>query len=460
MLKKIFLLCGLLAISIVSNSVNAKVSQREAKELNTILTPLGAIRKGNKANTIPDWTGGFSTPPKSYTHEGQHHPDPFPEDKVLFTITNDNQEGFKKYLTPGQQALLKAYPKNFNIPVYQTRRTATVPDWVIKNIAHNAVTAELTKSGNGIKGAYGGIPFPILSGSNKDKALEAIWNHLTRWRGVYVTRQSSEVAVQRNGDFSPVTSQQEVFFNFYNPKGSEKTLDNILFYYLSFTKSPARLAGGAVLIHETLDQTIQPRQAWGYNSGQRRVRRAPNLAYDSPIAASDNLRTADDTDMYNGAPDRYNWKYRGRQEIYIPYNNYKISAKGVKYKDLLGKTNINPQYTRWELHRVHVVEANLKPTARHIYKKRVFYIDEDSWNIAMVDQYDNRGDLWRVSMAMLKDFYELPGVWTAMDVYYDLQARRYHILGLDSEERETRVFSNKIPNKRYFKPSSLRRRGR
>jgi len=137
-----------------------------------------------------------------------------------------------------------------------------------------------------------------------------------------------------------------------------------------------------------------------------------------------------------------------------------MSQGDVKYKTLLGVSHINPDLTRWELHRVHVVEANLKKGERHIYKKRVFYLDEDSWNATMVDQYDNRGELWRVSVAFLKNFYELPGVWTALDVFYDLQARRYHVQGLDSEERETRVFENKIPNTRYFKPSSLRRRGR
>jgi hypothetical protein len=460
MLKLRTLLGGVLLLSLFTGLADAKVSKKEAERLHKDLTPFGAIRVGNADGTIPTWTGGLSKWPTGYTHSGQHHIDPFPSDRPLFTITAQNMDKYKKNLTPGLQALLKTYPSSFNIPVYVTRRTNTAPKWVMDNIYKNATTAELEPSGNGIEHAYGGVPFPILTGDSRQKALEAIWNHLTRWRGVFLTRRSSEVAVQRNGDYSLVTSQQEVFFNYYNPKGNASTLDNILFYYLSFTMSPARLAGGALLVHETLDQVKSPRKAWGYNSGQRRVRRAPSLAYDSPIAASDNLRTADDTDMFNGAPDRYNWSYKGLREYYIPYNNYKIQAKGVKYKDLLGVSNINPKYTRWELHRVHVVEADLKKGARHIYKKRVFYIDEDSWNIAMVDQYDNRDELWRVSIAFLKDFYDLPGVWTALDVFYDLQAHRYHVQGLDSEERTTRVFSDKIPNRRYFKPSSLRRRGR
>ncbi len=32
----------------------------------------------------------------------------------------------------------------------------------------------------------------------------------------------------------------------------------------------------------------------------------------------------------------------------------------------------------------------------HIYAKRTFYVDEDSWQIMAVDNYDQRGELWRV----------------------------------------------------------------
>jgi len=144
--------------------------------------------------------------------------------------------------------------------------------------------------------------------------MQAIWNHKTSWRGINVNRRSGEAVVEADGSYSLVISEQDVFYNFYNPEGSEETLDNTLFYYLSETKSPARLSGGAVLIHESLNQVKEPRKAWGYNPGQRRVRRAPNLAYDSPVAAAGNLRAADETDLFNGALDRYNWEYRGIKE--------------------------------------------------------------------------------------------------------------------------------------------------
>ncbi|WP_417662642.1 DUF1329 domain-containing protein [Pseudomonas sp.] len=454
MLKKHSLIGAAIALVLFTGSTWAAVSAEEVAKLGTTLTPFGAEKAGNAAGTIPAWTGGITKVPADYKTPSQHHTDPFASDKPLFTITKANLDQYKANLTPGQIALFNTYPETYQMPVYQTRRSGSAPQWVYDNTRKNAATAKLLDGGNGFSDAFGGIPFPI-----PQNGVEALWNHIARYRGTYIVRRASEVAVQRNGSYSLVTSQQEALFKYYDPKGSFADLNNIMFYYLSFTKSPARLAGGAVLVHETLDQVKEQRQAWGYNAGQRRVRRAPNLAYDTPISAADGLRTADDTDMFNGAPDRYDWKLLGKKEIYIPYNNYKVTSPDVKYDDLLKEGHLNPVYTRNELHRVWVVEGTLKSSARHIYSKRTLYLDEDSWQAAVVDQYDGRGELWRVSVAYLKNYYELPTTWSALDVFHDLQARRYYVQNLDNEESSTIDFSQPIPDDGYFKPAALRRRG-
>lgn len=455
-MKKITLITAALASLFIAASATAAVSPQEAARLNKDLTPIGAERAGNKAGTIPAWDGGIkeSEIPKNFI-PGKHYINPFPEDKPLFTITSKNLDKYRDNLTAGQIALFEAYPDTFKMPIYKTRRTAKQPDRITYNTLSAATKAKLLDGGNGFSGAYDAYPFPIPA-----NGTEAIWNHIVRYRGEYVVRRATEVAVQRSGAYTLVTSQQEALLNYNLPKGSEKTLDNVIFFYLSFTKAPARLAGGAVLIYETLDQVKQPRQAWGYNAGQRRVRRAPNLSYDTPIAASDGLRTADDTDLYNGAPDRFDWTLLGKKEIYIPYHNYELTSPELKYSDILMPGHINPEHTRYELHRVWVVEGKLKKGSRHVYSKRVLYLDEDSWGAAVVDQYDGRGNLWRVSMAYLINYYDLPTVWTGLDTYHDLQARRYHVQGLANEEAGFVNFGQAIPSRQYFKPSALRRRGR
>ncbi|MFT7109473.1 MAG: hypothetical protein ACI843_001135 [Psychrobacter glaciei] len=456
MKKTGLLISGLCVVTLAFSSVSlAKVSASTAEKLNTTLTPMGGTRAGNADGSIPEWRGGIQFPPSSYKQPGQHHPDPFPQDKPLFVITAQNMGKYSDHLSDGQKALFKTYPNTFKMPIYKTRRTAAAPQWVYDNTFKNATITTLVKGGNGIRNGVGGIPFPIAA-----NGLEAIWNHNLRWRGEFGIRRASEVAVQRDGSYTLITTQAEVLYQYYRQGITLEELNNVAIYYLSFTKAPARLAGGAVLAHETMDQVLEGRRAWGYNAGQRRVRKAPNLAYDTPVAAADGLRTIDETDMYNGAPDRYNWKLIGKQEVYIPYNNYRLGSPDVKYEDILIAGHINPDFTRYEKHRVWVVEATLKEGSRHIYSKRRFYLDEDTWGAAVIDMYDERDGLYRVSMAYLKSYYELPATWTAMDVYHDLQARRYHVQGMDSEERTSMDFSQPSPGPRYFTPQELRRRGR
>jgi len=222
--------------------------------------------------------------------------------------------------------------------------------------------------------------------------------------------------------------------------------------------APARLAGEILLVHETLNQNKEHRRAWIYNPGQRRVRRAPNVAFDNPRTASDGLATADQFDMMNGSPERYNWELVGKKEMLVPYNSYKLHSGDVKYDEIVKPLHINQDLARYELHRVWVVDATLKEGARHIYKRRTFYVDEDSWQILVVDCYDNRDELWRVQEGYAINYYDLPNVWTTLDTTVDLQSGRYLAIGLNNEEAITYDFSAKF-DLSNFSPGALRRAG-
>jgi len=447
---------------LISQPINAQSFDYSVPDLGKELTPYGALQQGN-GKEIPAWTGGIQNKdwPKSYTKSGQHHPDPFADDKPLYTINAQNMDQYADILTEGHKALLKTYPKTFTMPVYPTRRSHSAPQRVYDNIEKNAQRAELVENGLGIKKAFGGVAFPLpYTRENQVDPNKVVWNHITRYRGDFVLRDAAEVAVHRDGDYQLVSSVQEVFFDYYAKDKSWETLDNKLFHYLSITNAPARLAGAATLIHEPLNQLDSPRQAWKYNTGQRKVLRAPSLAFDAPIAAADGLRTADDTDIFNGSLERYNWQFMGRKEMLIAYNSYQLDDPSITYKQLLQKGHVASEFTRYELHRVWIVEGTLKEDSRHIYGKRRFYIDEDSWSIAVADQYDVRGQLWRVSVAYLKNYYDLPTTWSALDVFHDLQAKRYHVQFLDNESDKTLQFSDKPQDTNRFSPNALRRMGR
>ena len=425
--------------------------QYKASDLGGLLTPLGAIKAGSTDGSIPRWQGGISKPIDGYK-QGDHHPDPFAGEKILFSISAINVEKYASRLSPGQIAMLKQYPE-LKLNVYPTHRSAAAPKRFYDETIKNVSRAKLVDNGNGVDGTAAGIPFPI-----PQNGLQAIWNHILRYRGVSFSRDIGQAAVTADGDYTMLRYSDLTYFLYNNPKYTTQNLNNGIFDYLQQITAPARLAGRILLAHETIDAVKEPRLVWIYNPGLRRVRRAPEVAYDSPPPGTDGLRTVDQFDMFNGAPDRYNWKLVGRQEMYVPYNSYQLYSDKLRYKDILQKGHLNPAYLRYELHRVWKVEARLKPGKRHIYARRTFYIDEDSWQILVVDQYDDRGEIWRVSEAYPIVYYEVPVFTATLNVHYDLQSRRYLAFGLNNEYKAQDFSVNLSPGD--FNPSALRRRGR
>jgi hypothetical protein len=450
-MSKTIALALALTLVLYGGTARAEITAAEIARLGTELTPLGGERAGNAEGTIPAWEGGITVPPPGY-EPGMHHPDPYADDAILFTIDQSNMDQYKNKLTVGQQAMLEAYD-TFHINVYPTRRSASAPQRIYDATRKVAATAKLTDHGNGVTGAVIGIPFPIPADGH-----QAIWNHLLRYRGDAAARWISQAAPTRGGNYTLVRFADE-FDLLYSHQGmTEEKLNNILLLYKQKVLAPARLAGSILAVQETMDQVKENRRAWVYNRGQRRVRRAPNVAYDNPGVGSDGLRTNDQFDMFNGAVDRYDWKLLGKREMYVPYNAYKLHSDKLKYDEILTPLHINPDLPRYELHRVWIVDATLKKGMRHIYKRRVFYIDEDSWQILAVDIYDNRDQLWRVSEGHVINYYEVPTIWTTLEVTTDLQAGRYLALGLDNESK---IYDFSIKRSlEDFTPAALRREGR
>ena len=435
----------------LASPASAGVSAGEIARLGEDLTPLGGERAGNAEGTIPEWTGGIIETPAGYT-VGEHHRDPFAGDQPLFVIDAGNLDEHRDRLSVGHQRMLETYP-SFRMPVYPTRRSASFPQRIYDATRSTAATAKLVDAGNGVGDAVIGIPFPIPS-----NGLEVIWNHLLRYRGETVACVIGQAAVTRGGAYTLVKQSLEVELRYSLPDMTVAELGNTMILFKQKTLAPARLAGDLVLVHETMNQFREPRNAWTYNPGQRRVRRAPNLAYDNPGTSSDGLRTADQLDMFNGAVDRYDWELVGKREMYVPYNAYRLHSGDLAFTDILKPLHVNPALLRYELHRVWVVEATLKEGATHIYKRRTLYVDEDSWQIVAADIYDNRDQLWRVSEGHLINYYEKPLMWPTLEVHTDLQAGRYLAYGLDNEF----PMCTWDPDfrSRDFTPAALRREGR
>jgi hypothetical protein len=450
-ITKSLLHVGVLGLSLLATSVMAAVPAAEAEKLGKSLTPMGAEMAGNADGSIPAWKpmakNAGNVDSKGFLS------DPYASEKPLFTITAQNVDQYKEKLAPGQYAMFKRYPETFKMPVYPSHRGATVPDAVFTSIKKNATATNLVSGGNGLENFETAVPFPIPK-----TGVEVIWNHITRYRGGSVTRLVTQATPQPNGSYSLVYFQDQFVFRDKMKDYDAANPGNILFYFKQKVTAPARLAGGVLLVHETLDQVKEPRSAWVYNAGQRRVRRAPQVSYDGPGTAADGLRTSDNLDMYNGAPDRYDWKLEGKKEMYIASDSYKLDSPQLKYADIIKAGHINQDLTRYELRRVWHVVATLKEGQRHIYAKRDFYIDEDTWQAAVIDHYDGRNQLWRVAEAHAQNYYNVEVPWYTLETLYDLQSGRYLALGMKNEEKQAYDFGFTATTS-DFTPAALRQDG-
>ncbi len=428
----------------------AATSAQKAAELGKSLNPMGGEKAGNADGSIPAWDGGITKPPAGYK-SGSFHVDPYAADKPLLTITPANYKQYSDKLAAGSQAMFARYG-TFKMNVYPTHRSASFPARVYEYSKTNARNCKLVANGEGIENCAEGFPFPVAN-----DAYEAIWNHKLKYKGVSVVSYSNQAPVTAGGAFNLVRLKEEVLGLYYKQGNTSDNINNILLYFKQEVLSPARLAGQVLLVHETLNAKAAPRQAWVYNPGQRRVRRAPNVAYDNPGTASDGLRTNDMTDMFNGAMDRFDWKLVGKKDMYVPYNSYAAKAGGTKVADLIRPGHINPDKLRYELHRVWVVEAKLKPGKRHINSRRTFYLDEDSWQILQIDHYDGQGGLWRYSEAAPINYYEVPTLWTTLETHHDVKSGRYISQLLDNEDKPRDFGHLSTPSN--YSPQSLRTRG-
>jgi hypothetical protein len=437
----------LLASVGLASTALAAVSEQQAQRLGKDLTPVGADKLGN-GRDIPAWQGGLKR--DESLAPGAFHPDPFAADKPVFRISAANIDQHEKRLSAGQVALLRRFPEMF-FEVYPSRRSASYPDYVYDGIRANATKAELLKYGSGVKGATMSSPFPI-----PENGLEVLWNHTLRFRGHSFSFSSYTASVTAGGDRAETLRDYQYFFA-YSELGMEpQDLDNKIFFLKRKTLAPANLAGRITLVHETLDQIRSPRKSWIYVPGQRRLRRTPDLAYDTADVNTNAIRTIDQVDMFNGAPDYYDWKLIGKQEMYIPYNAYRVHQGNLSNDDILLDHHINSSLLRYEPHRVWVVEATLRVGFDHKYAKRRYYVDEDSWSIVYAEEYGDDGELLQVTEAHPINFYDLLLVYPTLEVTYDLENGRYYAEGLDNERGAT-LNSFEDFNKRQFSTSAVRR---
>ncbi|MCM2318295.1 hypothetical protein D3C85_215810 [compost metagenome] len=426
-----------LAIALAVNagliaSAHAKVSPEEAAKLGKELTCTGAERAGNADGSIPAFTGKYLGEVPGWNHvlfSGSKPVDPYADEKPVVVITAQNMAQYAERLSEGQKALLKRYPETYKINVYPGHRDYRYPDYVCERAKKNALTAEIENGGMGVKG-LGQVPFPIPK-----SAMEVLWNHQLPARAFTEDNIRDIASVLPNGKVAWGRTWQRNMSQANDPKVEPDTATGMQAMSWNTTLSPQREKGTMNIAHEPYNFETSDRQAWTYNPGTRRVRQLPGYGFDQPMIGTNGTMIIDEDRLFNGSPERYEWKLLGKREMYIPANTFKANSGEVKYEDMLTPNHPNPDVLRHELRRVWVLEATIKEGYRHLYSKRVMFVDEDTWSAVMADNYDARGELWKYAFI---NYYYHPDMsaWQAgSSFYHDLNSGQYVGYSLTNESK-------------------------
>ena len=468
------MLLGLISLATATGAW-AKITPEEAAQLGltgTPLTPVGAERAGNADGTIPAWAGGIQAPPANFKPGGQWV-DPFPDDKPLFTITAQNYAQYQDKLTQGQIAMFKQYPDSFRMHVYPTRRSASFPDWVYEATKRQALHAELCPGWdtngsvclqNHVDG--GGYPFPIPK-----NAFEVGWNHYLAYQGQAIEGIMDAPLIDSLGNRVDVIMQQWQSWMWWVPNAERPASDwfhsrgGPLLCDAFQVKQPPRqsgLIGGGCNFAQEFDF-----QSYLYVPGQRRVRKAPEIGFqDSPSFGSDGQRTVSSRWQwwFGGKESRHELKLLGKKELFVPYNSYALADPNKGPSDLFGKKHVNQDLVRYELHRVWEIEATLKPGQRHLYKRIVAHIDEDTWHGMGHEAYDARDRLWRMGEAYVLNLYDSRSQLIWGDQLVDLVNGRYTTFfgwygNLGSGQPKVGLLKDSTIDPEVFTPQGMRKLG-
>lgn len=413
-------------IALNAGYVHSAVSSDEAERLKSDLTPVGAERAGNADGTIPEWTGGI-TEALPGKHLGDIPASLFADEEPLYKVTRQNMGEYEHLLSEGVKALLEKYPDTFFLNVYPTHRTAAHPQSVYDNAFANATRCEAVAGGYSLEGCAGGTPFPI-----PQSGVEVMWNFLLRTEAPSIEYTFRNIVGNSDGSHTLAT-RNEISFQypqFYEGVSPDSWSGEYAMFRFN-TLAPPFKAGESLVIRDSISQQ-NARQAWQYLVGQRRVRQAPTVSYDTPDFVASGANYFDEVQGFFGSLDRFDWRLVGKREMLIPYNNNNFI--GASIDDAYMNYHANPDLVRWELHRVWEVEATVAQGKRHAVPKRTYFLDEDSWLIALVDGYDSEGNLWRASMTTPFVVPAIPAKAMKTTLVFNLQANTMSIVQALQEE--------------------------
>lgn len=374
----------------LASPASATISAADAAKLGgPEFTETGAIKAGNADGSIPPHSGKRPAAAKPPASAGKFpFGDPYAADKPLYSIDAKNMAQYADKLSDGTKELMRKFP-SFRIDVYPTRRDTTFPDDVLANTPKCAQTAQLHGGGDGISGVRRCVPFPMAK-----TGYEALWNARLRPGAAAAEQVDFKIwMVDSNGNHTLNSHSNLITSIGVNQLTGPIEYANRL---ISTTLKPASEAGAKVMRWGPMRMDTTEPSAWSYIPGQRRVRLAPETKYDTVATSTGGLILFDEINLLDGKLDRFDYSQIKLREMIVPFNSVKSQFLPAEQVDM--KNHPNPDHMRWELRRVYEVTGDLKPGQRHVNKRKVYFVEQDSWSIVGYESYDQAGRIFRTGM--------------------------------------------------------------
>lgn len=439
-----------------NHALAADRASDKTRSKSTTLTPWGAVKEGNRDRTIPEYTGGLptTTAPPGFVRGSGRWTDPFGDEKPLYTITAGNLEKYRDKLSEASQEMLQRLP-TFRIDVYPSHRVVNYPKFFVDNSRRNFSRCRTIEGELALAGCFGGTPFPIPK-----TGAQQMWNVQLAYRPPLEFFIAS-IYVDPMGNTS-ITGKRKtaVALSYFDPSHTVESfyasgghsLDSLTIHTF-----PPHIAGDKTLVNYFIDPVKNVNTMFKYQHHNRRVVTVPDAQYDYPIVASGGNAFLDESGLYLGKMDRYDFKLLGTREMILPYNNYR-AAYAPKEQMVTEPSHPNPDLLRWELHRVVVVEATLKPGMRHVLAKRRWYIDEDYPAWGMADSWDHGGRLYRGYFSLGFWMYDQQAAWHLGAISMDLRSGGWFVRAHLGDEGEGLRVLNAYPPKDFYSPEEFARR--
>jgi len=400
----------------------AAVTPEQAAHLGQDLTPIGAERAGNQDGSIPAYEGGETPLPGWSWGKVRSQYSNFKDEKPLFSIDASNVSRYAEHLTEAQIVALQTVP-GYRMDVYPSHRTCNIDPVYAERSRQNATEARIGADGWSLEHARtAGVPFPI-----PQSGVQALYNSRFRPQGIgYVFDKGTTMISPRPGsrEFTAYAWHLVTYLSSQRADKASVESDGAIEFYVHYAfAEPAAMRGQAFIGISYVNKSLE---SYYYFPGQRRVRRMPNYVFDAPVVGFENQYLNDEQLMLWSTLDRFEYRLLGKKEIYIENNALRMLDFDASPAQVFGKSFVDPAYRRFELHRVWVVDAKLKPGTNHLVPHRVYYLDEDSWSIAAVTEYDQKGRIWKLLESSLIPIWELGGSCGYMAyTIWDLLGGRY-----------------------------------